>query len=218
MLKIAKTVRSTPLLSARLLTGLQDIQRRSEEFELSRASQVGKIDALYQDTISHLHPRIMVRGEQSHLLNEDTAARIRTLLLAGIGFLALVVRQSRALAREAEESERLVEFLADFIATDVANLLPMMEGALDNIRAEYVDEPVLQARLLAKLTPRSHRIGDHEVLQQTLDFAREQLGPEHPDTLAFQHWFAAGRLVIRASRLRISLAFFNSFFRISADP
>ncbi len=84
MLKIAKTVRSTPLLSTRLLTGLQDIQRRSEEFELSRASQVGKIDALYQETISQLHPRIMVRGEQSHLLNEDTAARIRTLLLAGI--------------------------------------------------------------------------------------------------------------------------------------
>ena len=84
MLKIAKTVRSTPLLSTQLLTGLQDIQRRSDEFELSRASQFGKIDALYQDTISHLTPRIMVRGEQSHLLSEDTAARIRTLLLAGI--------------------------------------------------------------------------------------------------------------------------------------
>ena len=26
----------------------------------------------------------MIRGEQSHLLNENTAARIRTLLLAGI--------------------------------------------------------------------------------------------------------------------------------------
>jgi len=84
MLKIATVIRSSSLLSTRLSEGLQEIQQRSDEFELSRTSQVGKIDMLYQDTISHVNPRILVRGEQSHLLNENTAARIRTLLLAGI--------------------------------------------------------------------------------------------------------------------------------------
>lgn len=84
MLKIAAVIRSNPLLSTQLAEGLREIQRRSEEFELSRTSQVGKIDMLYQDSISQINPRIMVRGEQSHLLNENTAARIRTLLLAGI--------------------------------------------------------------------------------------------------------------------------------------
>ena len=34
--------------------------------------------------ISDLKPRIMVAGEQNYLLNTDTAARVRTLLLAGI--------------------------------------------------------------------------------------------------------------------------------------
>ena len=84
MLKIASRVRSDAAMSSRLLSGLQDIQSRSEDFELSRASQLGKIDALYRQTISHVNPRIMVRGEQNHLSNEATAARIRTLLMAGI--------------------------------------------------------------------------------------------------------------------------------------
>lgn len=84
MMKIAAVVRSRADLSLRLFDGLQGIQSRSGEFGLSRENQSGKIDMLYQETISHVEPRVIVRGEQFHLLNEATAARIRTLLLAGI--------------------------------------------------------------------------------------------------------------------------------------
>ena len=84
MLKIARVLMTSQQLSDRLFDGLQNIERRSGEFELSRASVIGQIDGLYQETISNLDPRILVRGEQHHLLNDDTAARIRTLLLAGI--------------------------------------------------------------------------------------------------------------------------------------
>lgn len=84
MMKIAAVVRSRADLSLRLFDGLQAIQTRSGEFGLSRENQAGKIDMLYQETISHVEPRVIVRGEQAHLLNEATAARIRTLLLAGI--------------------------------------------------------------------------------------------------------------------------------------
>ena len=84
MLKIARVLTADQQLADRLFDGLQNIERRSREFELSRGSVIGQIDGLYQETISNLDPRILVRGEQHHLLNEDTAARIRTLLLAGI--------------------------------------------------------------------------------------------------------------------------------------
>lgn len=84
MMKLATRILSDPALSEHLFDRLQDIERRSGEFELPRSSIIGKIDGLYQETISQLEPRILVRGEQNHLLNNDIAARIRTLLLAGI--------------------------------------------------------------------------------------------------------------------------------------
>lgn len=84
MMKLATVIMADERLSGTLFRGLQDIENRGGEFELSRPSIVNKIDGLYQDTISHLNPRILVRGEQNYLLNSDTAAKIRTLLLAGI--------------------------------------------------------------------------------------------------------------------------------------
>lgn len=84
MMKIAAVLMADQRLSDSLSNGLLDIERRSVEFDLPRAGIISKIDGLYQETVSHLNPRILVRGEQNHLLNDDTAARIRTLLLAGI--------------------------------------------------------------------------------------------------------------------------------------
>ena len=83
-MKIALVILRSPELSGKLFEGLQNIKNRSDEFEMSRASVINKVDALYQDNISRLEPRIMVRGEQSYLLNNDNAAKIRGLLLAGI--------------------------------------------------------------------------------------------------------------------------------------
>ena len=45
---------------------------------------MSKIGELYQETISTINPRIIVKGEQSYLSNVDTASKVRTLLLAGI--------------------------------------------------------------------------------------------------------------------------------------
>ncbi len=84
MMKLAIIIQSDNELSERLFNDLQEIERRSGEFELPRSSIISKIDGLYQETISNLEPRILVRGEQNHLLNNDNAAKIRTLLLAGI--------------------------------------------------------------------------------------------------------------------------------------
>ena len=84
MLKLSTQVLRDEELAQKLLTGLRTIDRNSIEFDLTRQTRIIKIGGLYQDCISALTPRIIVRGEQSYLRNDDNAARIRTLLLAGI--------------------------------------------------------------------------------------------------------------------------------------
>lgn len=65
--------------------GIQAAERQWDYFDdLTHPSVVSALAQTYQDTISRLGPRIMVQGEQAHLSNDDTAARIRTVLLAGI--------------------------------------------------------------------------------------------------------------------------------------
>lgn len=84
MLKLSTQVIRNEELAAALLNGLERIENSTSEFEMSRTSVINKIDGLYQDAISSLSPRIMVRGDQNYLRNDDNAAKIRALLLAGI--------------------------------------------------------------------------------------------------------------------------------------
>jgi len=84
MLKISTQVLRNHDLAQDLLNGLERIEHSSSEFDLSRGSVINKIDGLYQDNISSLNPRVLVRGEQNYLRNDDNAAKIRALLLAGI--------------------------------------------------------------------------------------------------------------------------------------
>ncbi len=84
ILKISTQVLSDQNLSDGLLEGLRKIESNSSNFDMSRNSVINKIDGLYQEYISSLSPRIIVRGEQNYLRNSDNAAKIRTLLLAGI--------------------------------------------------------------------------------------------------------------------------------------
>jgi len=48
------------------------------------ADAIQRVAGLYQQTISKLDPRIMVRGEPEKLADADVAARIRAILFAGI--------------------------------------------------------------------------------------------------------------------------------------
>ncbi len=84
MMKLSTNLIRQDALSNQLHNDLQNIQRNSIDFELSRNSLISKIDSLYQQTISQLQPRIVVRGEQIILSDADNAARVRALILAGI--------------------------------------------------------------------------------------------------------------------------------------
>ena len=70
------------------LQGLGDdlaaLDRRRRHFELTDAVENQQIAEIYQDRISVLGPRIIVRGEPLHLQNPDNAARVRVALLAGV--------------------------------------------------------------------------------------------------------------------------------------
>lgn len=84
MLKIASLLKRDQKMATVIQTGLQTIETQAAEFEMSRISVASKIDGLYQDTISTINPRIMVKGEQTYLTNSANAGRIRVLLLAGV--------------------------------------------------------------------------------------------------------------------------------------
>ncbi len=51
--------------------------------EISQAV-IARMASLYQDTISHLTPRIIVKGKPIYLQSQDRSERVRALLLAGI--------------------------------------------------------------------------------------------------------------------------------------
>jgi high frequency lysogenization protein len=84
MLKLSTLLLANDSLAEKLQRSLLDIKVSAREFELKRESIIARIDGLYQDKISNLEPRIMVRGDQMHLQNSSNAAKVRTLLLAGI--------------------------------------------------------------------------------------------------------------------------------------
>ena len=79
-----KQLRYFSALAETLHKGLVKAERGQREFDLPREQLIGHLDRLYQDNISPLQPRIMVRGEPSFLRDAAIAARIRALLLAGI--------------------------------------------------------------------------------------------------------------------------------------
>lgn len=84
MMKVSANLLKDESMANRLQAELQTIQKQSIDFEMSRNSTINKIDGLYQNTISKTQPRVIIRGEQNYLSNTDTAAKVRTLLLAGI--------------------------------------------------------------------------------------------------------------------------------------
>jgi len=70
--------------------GIESIREQMKFFESPENTEavhprlVEKLADLYTQTISTLSPRIMVNGEHGHLSHDRIAARVRTVLFAGI--------------------------------------------------------------------------------------------------------------------------------------
>ncbi len=67
-----------------LMQDIQEIQGKLEFFDLTHSNIIANLAKTYSDTIGKLGPRIMVKGDQMHLGNPETASKIRALLLAAI--------------------------------------------------------------------------------------------------------------------------------------
>jgi high frequency lysogenization protein len=65
-------------------TGVIKAQSQSEHFGLLHENVFANLSEIYQNTVSTLHPRIMINGEQNYLSRTEVASKIRACLLAGI--------------------------------------------------------------------------------------------------------------------------------------
>ena len=71
-------------LLERLRSGIEQVQRQREHFDLVHASVLAGLAKTYSDTVSTLSPRIMVNGDPARLQDPAVANQIRALLLAAI--------------------------------------------------------------------------------------------------------------------------------------
>lgn len=84
LLKLERTLSRRPDQLARIAKGIEEARDKLDHFALLHPNMLAHFAAIYGDTISHLQPRILVRGESLHLQNPDNQNRIRALLLAAI--------------------------------------------------------------------------------------------------------------------------------------
>jgi high frequency lysogenization protein len=93
LLQLEKKLNNNPEVFQKLLDGIKDTQKKLEFFDLGHENITAALAEIYANTISTIGPKIMVKGEQTHLANPKNASRIRALLLAGIR-AALLWRQA----------------------------------------------------------------------------------------------------------------------------
>lgn len=93
LLYLEKKLSASPETFRQLLDGIADAQEQLEFFEATHTNIISRLAEVYTKTISKIGPRIIIKGDQTHLGNPDNAAKIRVLLLAGIR-AALLWRQA----------------------------------------------------------------------------------------------------------------------------
>ncbi|MEJ2061417.1 MAG: high frequency lysogenization protein HflD [Gammaproteobacteria bacterium] len=84
VLHLERRLAKNGAMGQRIHEGIQQAENQLSFFEATHENMIARLADLYHDTISQLGPRIIVQGDQRHLSNPGNAARIRTLLLAGI--------------------------------------------------------------------------------------------------------------------------------------
>ncbi len=93
LLHLEKKLDKNPEAFQNVLKGIKETQKKLEFFNITHENITASLAEIYASTISEIGPKIMVKGEQSHLANPKNAAKIRALLLAGIR-AALLWRQA----------------------------------------------------------------------------------------------------------------------------
>lgn len=84
LMALEKKLSNNPEVFQRVIDGISDAQRQLEFFPATHTNMIARLAELYATTISTIGPRIMIRGNQDYLQNTENAAKMRSLLLAGI--------------------------------------------------------------------------------------------------------------------------------------
>jgi len=84
ILFLANKLLKNPEMLKQISDGIAKAQNQVVHFGSDHLNIYASLGGLYSDTISQLHPRIMVSGEPEILNNPDNANKIRTLLLSSI--------------------------------------------------------------------------------------------------------------------------------------
>jgi high frequency lysogenization protein len=84
IIKLERSLARRPDQLALISASIQEAAAKREHFALQHPNLLAHFADLYSNTLSHLEPRIMIRGEPLHLRNPDNQNRIRALLLAGV--------------------------------------------------------------------------------------------------------------------------------------
>jgi high frequency lysogenization protein len=85
LMHLERKLMQQPEMLEKISRGLELAKSQAEHFGSSTHENViANIGDLYSNTISTLTPKIIVQGEQGYLSNSANAAKVRTLLLAGI--------------------------------------------------------------------------------------------------------------------------------------
>lgn len=85
LMHLERKLMQQPEMLEKLSRGLEQAKNQAEHFgSATHPSVIANIADIYVNTISTLTPKIIVQGEQGYLSNNDNAAKVRTLLLAGI--------------------------------------------------------------------------------------------------------------------------------------
>lgn len=93
LLHLEKKLSNNRALFAKLMEGIEETQQKLDFFDADHENIIAKLADVYANTISTMSPKIMVKGDQSYLSKPENAAKIRSMLLAGIR-AALLWRQA----------------------------------------------------------------------------------------------------------------------------
>jgi len=66
-----------------LREGLEAARAQAEHFNATHENVIARLADLYANTVSQLHPKVLVQGDPRYLEEPGTANRVRALLLAG---------------------------------------------------------------------------------------------------------------------------------------
>lgn len=84
LMRLERNLAARPDLLACISAGLKTAEDKRQDLELLNPDLMTHFANLYSETLSHLEPKVVIRGESLHLRNADNQNKIRALLLAGV--------------------------------------------------------------------------------------------------------------------------------------